>query len=86
MTFTGVTQNLGNGLTQKQYSYSPLNALVSIVFNAAGQIVGQPSVVKQTGSGGSSTSTGTATSKATSSTAAATTTSTSAAAATTSSA
>ncbi|KAE8446487.1 hypothetical protein EG329_011950 [Mollisiaceae sp. DMI_Dod_QoI] len=48
MTFTGVTSNLGNGLTQKQYSYSPLNALVDIVFNSLGQIVGQPTVVKQT--------------------------------------
>jgi len=75
MTLTGVTKNLGNGLTQKQYSYSPLNALVNIVFNAAGQIVGQPSVVKQTGSGTSGTASSTATQVSlTSSTAQATTT------------
>jgi hypothetical protein len=48
MTATGAVQNLQNGLVQKTYSYSPLNALVNIVFNAAGQVV-QASVVKQTG-------------------------------------
>ncbi|GAB7342738.1 hypothetical protein MBLNU457_g0885t1 [Dothideomycetes sp. NU457] len=39
MTATGVTQSVGQGLTQRQYSYSPLNALVNIVFNSAGQVV-----------------------------------------------
>lgn len=53
MTQVGAVQQLGNGLTQKQYSYSPLNALVDIVFNAAGQIV-QATVAKATGSSGSS--------------------------------
>ena len=48
MTDTGATQKLQNGLTQKTYSYSPLSALVNIVFNAAGQVV-QASVVKQSG-------------------------------------
>lgn len=48
MTDTGVTKTLQNGLVQKTYSYSPLNALVNIVFNAAGQVV-QASVVKQSG-------------------------------------
>ena len=48
MTFTGATQTLQNGLTQKTYSYSPLSALVNIVFNAAGQVV-QASVAKKTG-------------------------------------
>ena len=52
MTATGATQQLQNGLTQKTYSYSPLNALVNIVFNTAGQVV-QATVVKQSGSGGS---------------------------------
>lgn len=74
MTFTGVTQSVGNGLTQKQYSYDALGALVDIVFNTAGQIVGQPSVVKTT-STASATGTASATSKATSSSAQATTTS-----------
>lgn len=53
MTDTGVVQSLGSGLTEKTYSYSPLNALVDIVFNAAGQVV-QATVVKQTGSTSSS--------------------------------
>jgi hypothetical protein len=44
--YTGVSQNLQNGLVQKTYSYSPLNQLVQIVFNAAGQIV-QATVVKK---------------------------------------
>ncbi|MCJ1244052.1 hypothetical protein MMC30_001249 [Trapelia coarctata] len=48
MTDTGATQTLQNGLTQKTYSYSPLKALVNIVFNAAGQVV-QATVVKQSG-------------------------------------
>ncbi|MCJ1296297.1 hypothetical protein MMC34_007863 [Xylographa carneopallida] len=60
MTFTGATQTLQNGLTQKTYSYSPLNALVNIVFNTAGQVV-QATVASQSGgstpSGGSSTAT-----------------------------
>lgn len=75
MTFTGVTQNLGNGLTQKQYSYSALNALVNIVFNSAGQIVGQPSVVKTSATATSTTASATGTVSLTSSTAAPTTTS-----------
>ena len=45
--------NLGSGLVQKTFSYSPLDALVDIVFNKAGQIV-QAAVQKATG--GSSTS------------------------------
>jgi len=39
MTATGVTQSVGQGLTQTEYSYSPLNALVNIVTNSAGQVV-----------------------------------------------
>ena len=35
----GSAKDLGSGLVQKQYQYSPLNALVNIVFNKAGQIV-----------------------------------------------
>ncbi|KAK5149059.1 hypothetical protein LTR04_000138 [Oleoguttula sp. CCFEE 6159] len=67
MTATGATQTLQNGLVQRSYSYSPLNALVNIVTNSAGQVV-QATVAKQTGSstassitsssvGGNSTST-----------------------------
>ena len=39
MTFTGVEQTLGKGLVQKTYEYPPLNALVDIFFNSAGQVV-----------------------------------------------
>lgn len=56
MTFTGESQDLGNGLTNKTYSYSPLNALVDIVFNAAGQVV-QAVTQKKSDSGTSSSST-----------------------------
>lgn len=66
MTDTGATETLPNGLVQRTYSYSPLNALVNILFNSAGQVV-QSTVVKQNGgsslpvsitsSAGSSTST-----------------------------
>jgi len=38
MTYTGTSTSVGSGLTQKTYSYSPLNALVNIVFNTAGQV------------------------------------------------
>ncbi|KAK2033499.1 hypothetical protein LX32DRAFT_522851, partial [Colletotrichum zoysiae] len=51
MTFTGNQQDLGNGLVQKTYSYSPLNSLVNIVFNTLGQVV-RATVVKGGGSGG----------------------------------
>ena len=55
MTYTGQEETLSGGLTQKTYSYSPLNALVNIVFNTAGQIV-QATVAKASGSGGTGTS------------------------------
>ncbi|KAG9780768.1 hypothetical protein KCU88_g3615, partial [Aureobasidium melanogenum] len=54
MTDTGVSQTLSGGLVEKTYSYSPLNALVNIVFNAAGQVV-QASVAKKSGGGGTTT-------------------------------
>ncbi|KAK5124445.1 hypothetical protein LTR85_001662 [Meristemomyces frigidus] len=54
MTYTGTSQSLGSGLTQRTYSYSPLSALVNIVFNTAGQIV-QATVQKATGSSSSRT-------------------------------
>ena len=58
MTDTGASQTLQSGLVQKTYSYSPLNALVDIVFNAAGQVV-QATVVKRSGgSTGTSSSAG----------------------------
>lgn len=56
MTDTGVSQTLSGGLVEKTYSYSPLNTLVNIVFNAAGQVV-QASVAKQNGGGSSTTTT-----------------------------
>jgi hypothetical protein len=55
MTYTGTSQSLQGGLTQKTYSYSPLNALVNIIFNTAGQIV-QATVAKATGGSGTSSS------------------------------
>ncbi|KAI0480729.1 hypothetical protein GGR56DRAFT_627312 [Xylariaceae sp. FL0804] len=67
-TYTGAQQILDGNLVQKTYSYSPLNALVNIVFNAAGQVV-QATVAK---SGSSSSSSSTATATATTSSAAAT--------------
>jgi hypothetical protein len=56
MTYTGTQQVLQGGLVQKTYSYAPLNALVNIVFNAAGQVV-QATVQKSTGSATSTTAT-----------------------------
>ncbi|KAI1736645.1 hypothetical protein F4680DRAFT_431326 [Xylaria scruposa] len=55
MTYTGAQEILDGGLIQKTYSYSPLNALVNIVFNSLGQVV-QAVVVKRNGGGGSSSS------------------------------
>ncbi|KAI1640996.1 hypothetical protein F4809DRAFT_588322 [Biscogniauxia mediterranea] len=79
MTYTGAQEILDGGLIQKTFSYSPLNALVNIVFNAAGQVV-QAVVVKGDGPGGSSTSsTAAATSAPTTSTSAAMSTATSSA-------
>ena len=52
MTETGVTKTLAGGLIQKQYKYTPLNSLVNIVFNSAGQVV-QSTVQKVSGGGGS---------------------------------
>ena len=55
MTFTGQQETLQNGNIQKTFSYSPLSALVNIIFNKAGQIV-QATVAKATGGSGTSTS------------------------------
>ncbi|KAI1615582.1 hypothetical protein EDD36DRAFT_192290 [Exophiala viscosa] len=54
MTDTGVSQTLSGGLIEKTFSYSPLNALVDIVFNAAGQVV--QATVATTGAGATATS------------------------------
>ena len=64
MTYTGAQEILDGGLIQKTYSYSPLNALVNIVFNSLGQVV-QAVVVQRNGSGGSSTTSSTSTPKST---------------------
>lgn len=61
MTYTGQTSSVGTGLTQKVYSYSPLNALVDIVFNTAGQVV-QATVQKASATSSSATSAATSTS------------------------
>ncbi|KAI1324838.1 hypothetical protein F5Y16DRAFT_379699 [Xylariaceae sp. FL0255] len=47
-TYTGAQEILSGGLIQKTYSYSPLNALVNIIFNSAGQVV-QAVVAKNNG-------------------------------------
>jgi len=47
MTDTGASKQLSGGFTQKTFSYSPLNALVNIIFNTLGQVV-QATVVKST--------------------------------------
>ncbi|TEA19617.1 hypothetical protein C8034_v009324 [Colletotrichum sidae] len=75
MTFTGSQKDLGNGLVEKTYEYTPLSSLVNIVFNTLGQVV-RATVVKGGGSGSgsaSSTASGTVapTSAATTTTAAA---------------
>ncbi|THX27550.1 hypothetical protein D6D12_05407 [Aureobasidium pullulans] len=57
MTETGVAKSVGQGLTQKEYSYSPLNALVDIVFNSAGRVV-QAVVQKKNNAGSSSSGSG----------------------------
>ncbi|KAF2200209.1 hypothetical protein GQ43DRAFT_441768 [Delitschia confertaspora ATCC 74209] len=51
MTQVGDIKQLGNGLTQKTFSYGALGALVDIVFNTAGQVV-QATVQKKQGGGG----------------------------------
>ncbi|KAG9818607.1 hypothetical protein KCU98_g699, partial [Aureobasidium melanogenum] len=56
MTQTGTSKSVGQGLTQKEYSYSPLNALVDIVFNSAGQVVQAVVQKKNGGNSGSSSS------------------------------
>ncbi|KAJ8130915.1 hypothetical protein O1611_g2712 [Lasiodiplodia mahajangana] len=60
MTYTGEQKILDGGLIQKTYSYSPLNALVNIVFNSVGQVV-QAVVVKRNGGGNPTSSTTTPT-------------------------
>lgn len=60
MTETGVTKDLGKGLTQKEFKYSPLNSLVDIVFNTAGQVVQAVVQKKNNGSGSSSSASGSA--------------------------
>ena len=56
MTDTGITKDLGGGLTQKTYKYDALGSLVNIVFNAVGQVVQAVAVGSSGGGGGSSSS------------------------------
>jgi hypothetical protein len=57
MTYTGISKELGNGLTQKTYRYDPLGSLVNIIFNTLGQVVQAVVVGKDnSGGGGGSTS------------------------------
>ncbi|RYN45257.1 hypothetical protein AA0114_g9205 [Alternaria tenuissima] len=48
---TGSAKQVGQGLTQKTFNYEPLNALVDIVTNTAGQVVS--AVVQKKNGGGS---------------------------------
>jgi hypothetical protein len=58
MTETGVTKDLGKGLTQKEFSYSPLNSLIDIVFDSAGRVVSSVVQKKNGGSSGGSSGSG----------------------------
>ena len=60
MTFTGAQKQLGGGDILKTFEYSPLNALVDIVFNSAGQVV-QATVQKGNGTTTSTAAAGGAT-------------------------
>ncbi|OJD40609.1 uncharacterized protein BKCO1_1000448 [Diplodia corticola] len=59
MTQVGDATSLANGLVQKTFEYSPLNKLVDIVFNAAGQVV--QATVQSASSSSSTSSTAAAT-------------------------
>ncbi len=52
MTYTGISKDLGNGLTQKTYRYDALGSLVNIIFNTLGQVVQAVVVGKDTSGGG----------------------------------
>jgi len=58
MTATGAVKQLADGLVEKTFLFAPLNALVDIVFNEAGQVV-QAVVQKKSGGGGTTTTTST---------------------------
>jgi len=59
MTFTGETKQLSNGNVQRTYSYTPLGALVNVVFNSANQVV-RATVVKPDKKGGGGSPAGSA--------------------------
>jgi len=69
MTFTGVQQTLSNGLVQKTYEYTPLNALVDILFNSAGQVVSATVVGTASSTGATTTTTSSSSMAATATTA-----------------
>jgi len=48
----GSAKQVGQGMTQKTFNYEPLNALVDIVTNTAGQVISAV-VQKKNGGGGS---------------------------------
>ncbi|KAF1834072.1 hypothetical protein BDW02DRAFT_639642 [Decorospora gaudefroyi] len=60
----GSAKQVGQGLTQKTYSYEPLGSLVDIITNTAGQVV-QATVQKATGGGGGGGSSSSPTASAT---------------------
>jgi len=49
----GSAKQVGQGMTQKTFNYEPLNALVDIVTNTAGQVVSAVVQKKNGGGGGS---------------------------------
>jgi len=50
----GSAKQVGQGMTQKTFNYEPLNALVDIVTNTAGQVVSAVVQKKNGGGGGGS--------------------------------
>ncbi|ROW17873.1 hypothetical protein VPNG_00869 [Cytospora leucostoma] len=58
MTYTGQAATLPGGLVEKTYKYSPLGALVNVIFNSLGQVVQTTVVTSKTGTGSKAGSTG----------------------------
>ncbi|KAK7742013.1 hypothetical protein SLS53_004597 [Cytospora paraplurivora] len=58
MTYTGQAETLAGGLVERTYKYSPLGALVKIIFNSLGQVVQTTVVTSKTGTGSGAGSAG----------------------------
>jgi len=57
MTFTGIEQTLSNGVVEKTFEYTPLNALVDILFNSAGQVISASVIGTASSTGGATSAT-----------------------------